>query len=325
MILNRNKERLENFKNSYSPLLNSLLNIIFSQNLMKAFGLCFSLIIFISCSKNKFYEQKVFVGENVVSAQTLNLGYTTYMDYCVSCHGEKGDGQGVSSKGLYPPPRDFRKGIYKFGTVVSGEIPTDHDFANIIRKGLKGTSMLPWDISDERLNAVIQYIKTFAPQTWESKDLVVGKKVELIADPYSANKEFAISKGKEVYHITANCQSCHMGYVQKSEYQELYSKLNQSSEIPEIPEDFYKIKLQASEYNTNTIPPDFTWHSIRSAETVEELAIRIASGVNGSAMPSWKGVIEDHEIWSVAYYIKSLTEVRGNYNMRREIILKSNQ
>jgi len=31
------------------------------------------------------------------------------------------------AKGLVPPPRDFTKGLFKFGLIASGELPQDED------------------------------------------------------------------------------------------------------------------------------------------------------------------------------------------------------
>lgn len=263
-----------------------------------------------SCFGNKFKEDKVFVGGKVVSAETLNLGHLTYIEYCISCHGEKGNGIGVASKGLYPPPRDFTKGLFKFGLIPSGELPHDDHLKTIIRKGLKGSAMLPWDISDERLEAVTQYIKTFAPQVWEDQSKTLGVPVELKPDPYSAQTAFAVQKGKEVYHMVANCQSCHRAYVSKDELNEISLKVN-NEPMTVFDETMYQLKLQESEYQVNMLPPDFTWHEVRSATTVPEIAYRLAAGVGGTSMPSWKGVIEDEDIWAVSYYVKSLMDLKG--------------
>ena len=93
----------------------------------------------------------------------------------------------------------------------------------------------------------------------------------------------------------------------------VYKKINGS--VAEVDETFYQIKLQESEYGKMTVPPDFMWHEIRSAQTVEELFIRIAAGVGGTAMPGWKDTLEDDDIWAVAYYVKSLMEKKN----RKEI------
>ena len=81
----------------------------------------------------------------------------------------------------------------------------------------------------------------------------------------------------------------------------------------------YKLKLQTSEYYYHDskerlvkfLPPDFTWHEIRSATSVDEIAMRLAAGVTGTGMPMWKGVLSDEEIWAVSYYVKSLVELKN--------------
>jgi len=272
-----------------------------------------------ACSENHFKQSKTFAGGKKVSAETLNLGKTTYMEYCVSCHGDKGDGKGFAATGSTPIPRDFTLGIYKFGNVSAGELPHDEDFYRIIRHGLKGTAMLPWDISDKRLDAVTQYIKTFAPKVWEAKGAKLGEHIKPTKDPYKlAHKEFAIQKGKEVYHVVAQCTTCHRGYVSKSELAQMNKKLKSDVEWDDT---INELKLQGTEYGPGVLPPDFTWHEVRSANSVEELYVRIAAGVGGTSMPAWRGTIEDNEIWAVAYYVKHLMEMKDK--PAREALMES--
>ncbi len=44
----------------------------------------------------------------------LRLGTTVYKHMCVFCHGEDGNGGGKAMAYLYPWPRDFRKGVFKY-------------------------------------------------------------------------------------------------------------------------------------------------------------------------------------------------------------------
>jgi mono/diheme cytochrome c family protein len=46
------------------------------------------------------------------------------------------------------------------------------------------------------------------------------------------------------------------------------------------------------------------------------------AGVGGTSMPAWKGVLEDDQIWAVAYYVKSLMEIKDNLNAREELVTK---
>src|SRR5690606_17620662 len=123
--------------------------------------------------------------------------------------------------------------------------------------GLPGTAMLPWDISDERLDAVTQYIKTFAPEAWEGEDKVPGTKLEIIPDPFGPEKKAeAIEQGKKVYHVTAVCIQCHRAYETKADIKAWGGDHTAA--------DLYQLKNQDSEYEYKVTPPDFTYHELRS-------------------------------------------------------------
>lgn len=280
------------------------------KNVTKALTTLAILFLFVSCEETYFREEKVFAGGLVVDAKTLNKGRDIYRSYCMACHGVDGKGDGVASKGLSTPPRDLTQGQYKFGKVIAGELPRDEDFYDIFKRGLHGTAMLPWDLTEGQLFAITQYIKTFAPQAWEGKDKTVGERIVVTKDPYGmAHKAAAIEKGKEVYHMVANCQSCHTGYVSHAEL----SKMNQkyyNEPLTYFDETLYAAKPQESEYNYAAIPPDFTWNFVRSAKTVEEIYVRLVAGVAGTSMPSWKDTIADDEIWAVAHYVRSLMDLK---------------
>jgi mono/diheme cytochrome c family protein len=283
-------------------------------------------LVLIGCTKGDFKESKTFAGGKVVSASTLNLGQTTYLEYCVSCHGVKGDGNGIASKGMYPPPRDFTQGIYKFANVMSGELPHDEDFYRIIKNGLKGTAMLPWDISQERLDAVVQYIKTFAPQTWEIPDATLGTKYDLPADPFGdVYRHQAIEKGKEVYHVSAACIQCHRGYETKENISKFSEKIfGTPMKAEEFAADLYQLKPQEGDYRYKIIPPDFTYHELRSITDVPSIVERLMYGVSGSGMPGWKDVVTDDELWALAYYIQHLRDIKDT-PARYELLNKTDK
>jgi mono/diheme cytochrome c family protein len=269
--------------------------------------------------RSPFKEGKILAGKQV-SASTLNLGYTTYVEYCIQCHGVDGKGNGPSSKGLLPPPRNFTQGLYKFPWVSYGELPHDEDFVRIIRHGLKGSAMLTWDISDERLDAVIQYIKTFAPQTWEGADKVLGIKFDLPKDPYGDTyKHIAIEKGRKVYHVTAACTQCHRGYATQAEIQGWAKEMGATVDLGA---DLYQLKVQDGEYNYKVLPPDFTYHELRSIKDVSSIVQRLMYGVTGSGMPGWKDVVTDDELWALAYFVQDLRDKKEDLPQRNELMDK---
>lgn len=281
-------------------------------------------LLLVSCvaERSPFKEGKILAGQKV-SADKLNLGYTTYMEYCVQCHGADGKGNGPASKGLLPPPRDFSQGLYKFPWTQYGELPHDEDLARIIRHGLKGTAMLPWDISDERLDAVIQYIKTFAPAQWEGQDKVIGTKFELPVDPFGdARKAEAIARGKKVYHVTAACTQCHRGYETKADIVTASKELESPIKLDELPADLYQLKPQDSEYNYKALPPDFTYHSLRTITDMDTIVQRLMYGVTGSGMPGFKDVVSDEDLWALAYFVQDLREIGLDKARRQELMKK---
>ncbi len=68
-------------------------------------------------------------------------GYALYRRHCLHCHGVSGAGDGPTAEFLYPRPRDYRKGLFKFTSTPLGEKPTREDLRKTIRYGLHGTSM----------------------------------------------------------------------------------------------------------------------------------------------------------------------------------------
>lgn len=283
-----------------------------------------ALFLLTACNveKSPFRESKILAGKKV-SASTLNLGYTTYVEYCIQCHGAEGKGNGPAAIGTLPPPRDFTQGLYKFPWVAYGDLPHDEDFARIIRHGLKGTPMLPWDISDERLDAVIQYIKTFAPETWEGEDKAVGAKFDLPIDPYKDTyQHIAIEKGKKVYHVTAACTQCHRGYATPAEINAWAREMKTSVEVDNT---LYQLKPQDGEYNYKILPPDFTYHQLRSIDDVPSIVQRLMYGVTGAGMPGWKDVVTDDELWALAYYVDYLRQTGKDIEKRNALMDKLNK
>lgn len=71
-------------------------------------------------------------------------GYALYRKHCLHCHGVSGDGMGPTAEFLFPRPRDYRPGIFKF-TSTSGEKPTRDDMIRTLREGIPNTSMPAFD------------------------------------------------------------------------------------------------------------------------------------------------------------------------------------
>jgi heme/copper-type cytochrome/quinol oxidase subunit 3 len=221
-------------------------------------------------------------------------GRAAYQQYCRPCHGENGDGLGYSSPGLRPPPRDFTQALFKFGHAPIPQLPPDSELKHIIRHGLNGTAMLPWDVSDGELDDVVQYIKTFSPD-WKTKQQ--GEPIVPSPDPFGeARAAEAIAHGDKAFHETVQCASCH-------EHRELKTT-----------EYCLRGKWDDCKLPVRELPTDLRCDPLRAVYAGSELGDlykTIAAGIPGAGMPAWKGVqgISEADLWSLAYYVRSL---RGN-------------
>ncbi|MBS1985137.1 MAG: c-type cytochrome [Bdellovibrionales bacterium] len=269
------------------------------------------------------------LGGKWVSSKTLNLGHDTYMNYCMQCHGISGEGNGPASIGLNPQPRNFTQGIYKFASVTSGELPLDEDLKHVIRNGLRGTPMLPWDISDERLEAVVQYIKTFSP-VWKTQ--TAGTPQKLTPDPFGAERASeAIALGKKVYHGMAQCYTCHPTYASLKEIS-AYSKEMTGNEVSSIRENPELSVLQDSSYGHKFMPPDYTKIDIKTGGDIASLYKVLGTGVGGTSMPAWKNMLSpsgneeesEKRLWALAYYVNSLHKLKYDFEARKAFFAELN-
>ena len=248
------------------------------------------------------------LGGKLVSARRLNSGHELFLTYCAACHGVEGDGKGPASVGLRPPPRNFKQGQFKFAAVASGQLPNDEDLLRIVQGGLHGTAMLPWrDVPERDILDIIQYIKTLSPK-WIDK--TPGEPIVPGPDPWGdARKAEAITRGMKVYHGLAQCLSCHPAYESKATIDA--ASLELSKREATLRPDPYHSELKDSDYGTRLMPPDFTRDHVRSGEALTDIYRTIASGIGGTAMPTWKGALPDDDIWAMAYYVRSLIDIKG--------------
>jgi DMSO reductase family type II enzyme heme b subunit len=154
------------------------------------------------------------LGAPLVNAQPteadLEAGEQIYLQRCAHCHGVEGDGVGASTDVVYPKPRDFTSGVYKFRTRHETEegnlLAADSDLARSIREGLHGSSMPGWEtvLSGQQIDQLVHYIKTFADvfeEDTSGPDLSFANEVP--SSPES------IAKGKEVFETVLECHTCH--------------------------------------------------------------------------------------------------------------------
>ncbi len=134
----------------------------------------------------------------------LNRGRNIYLHMCVYCHGKDGNGGGNATDYLYPWPRDFRKGIFKFRSTPTGTPPRDEDLYQTIVRGVPGTSMPAWGeaLSPQDTWALVNLIKNFSDRFRKEAP---GQSLKSTPVPAS---DALIARGKGLY-AQHKCNDCH--------------------------------------------------------------------------------------------------------------------
>ncbi len=284
------------------------------------------------------------LGGETVAAATLNSGYQVYSYYCVSCHGPDGDGRGTAAEGLQTQPRDLRLATYKFAGAPEGSLPLDKELARVVSVGLDGTAMLRWELSEGRLDTVIQYIKTFSPagEGWRDPDMERAGDLAAKTDPWEGDTRSAIARGEAIYHGLATCNSCHPAYVTRdkingyraefnkpatADYRPAYwqsePKLSSTysqpvdgdlscssdSDCKSIPDG--TCRMGRCEQMTMLLPPDFLFNELRSGSTPSDVFRTLYSGLPGTAMPEWGVSLGDKDNWALAHFVSNLVSLSG--------------
>jgi len=92
------------------------------------------------------------------------LGAQLYGRYCVTCHGETGQGEGPAAMALIPRPANLRAHWY-----------TDVRLAEALWHGVPGTSMPAWrDLSPRELSALVAFIPRVGLAANETKHDLIG-------------------------------------------------------------------------------------------------------------------------------------------------------
>jgi hypothetical protein len=207
--------------------------------------------------------------------------------------------------------------VFKFGAVPGGSLPNDEDLERIIRSGLHGTAMLAWDgIPDEKVREIVQYLKTFSPR-WKEEE--PGEPIRPSEDAWKGREAEGVARGRKLYHGLARCQGCHPSFTSRPFIYGATKELTGSASM-DFREDMYGPTLTDSEHGVKLLPPDFTRHplrSIREDRRLEDLYRVIASGVGGTAMPTWHGSLPEEDLWALAHYVDSLIALKGTDEARR--------
>ncbi len=216
-------------------------------------------------------------------------GWALYDRLCVACHGADGDGLGPAAPYTWGRPRSFVAGEYKWRSTPVGEAPTDDDLRTTIQFGAPGTSMHAFALAPAQIDELAAVVKSFAPRAFRS------------ATPISLGVSTATDDGAALWK-QFGCAACHGD--------------RGAGDGPAV------TKRGPSDASPN-VPYDLRRHPVRrprSSDTPdarrEAIAMSIATGLSGTAMPGYAGVLTTAQIWALADHVLALGMRGGAYRER---------
>jgi mono/diheme cytochrome c family protein len=220
--------------------------------------------------------------EPAVTPELIAHGQQVFNQNCASCHGPKGEGNGSCAAFLSPRPRNFVAGVMRFKSTPGAELPTDADMFRTVSLGLRGTPMPPWKflLSENDRWAAVAYIKQLAPALAQKP----GTPVQLGAEPKEISP-VRVARGKQMF-LDAGCPTCHgdEGYGDGQSADTLLDY----AQMPIRPRNFHK------------------GLEFKRGHTLRDIALTIATGNNGTPMPSFRETLEPDQIWDVAEFVYGL-------------------
>jgi len=260
--------------------------------------------------------------EEILKRRANMKGKDLYKHRCEACHGEQGAGDGPAAERLYPKPRDFTLGLFKYKTTPGTMLPKDEDLFDTIKNGLTGTGMPAWSslLSDDQISSLIPVIKGFdTASAWAPEDAPSEAFDELQrytkedfrkftdtepVDGQIAFSEESAAKGKKIFEDV--CGKCHG----------LQGRGNITSG-----------KTLKDDWGNRLWPRDltkpWTWRvtNVRidgkdeRDETIRRIYQRLSIGLPGTPMPAHRSTeksdpdpIGAEDRWHVANYVYSLRD-----------------
>jgi len=263
------------------------------------------------------------LGRGDIPVKKLLLGRAVYESRCAQCHGSSGDGNGPQAAAMYPRPRDYRKGVFKFTSTVYGSKPLRSDLVRTLQRGVRGTSMPAFNLlPPDELDAVVDYILALThrgeleeqifytaefdeevqPETVETDHipLVLDRWKSARADvilPQTPEPELTIEhvrRGRELFLAeSTGCKKCHGDDGRGQTPDNLRGDLKDA-------------------WGHVTRAADLTSGMLRGGQEPIDIYRRIYGGINGTPMPGFANAFADRPdaIWDLVAFVQYISNRR---------------
>jgi mono/diheme cytochrome c family protein len=234
-------------------------------------------------------------------------GQESFKRNCAVCHGEKGLGDGLAAKFLFPKPRNFSDVMFKVRSTSSGDVPTEQDLFDTLKNGMPGSAMPSFSyLREKELWNLVEYIKTLGVKKIGKREINLWKirrKPHVIkVPPQPGLTAGLLTRGKELYFDKdIACQQCH-GEKGRG--------------------DGPRASSLKDDWDYPIVPNDFTRGIYKGGGTASDLYLRFTTGMAGTPMPSFEESLpSDKDRWALTYYVKSLAGKKVAKQLSQEKIV----
>ena len=260
-----------------------------------------------------------------VEVAVVHDGRTLYVNNCAGCHGERGDGRGVTL--LEPRARYFGMDKYKFATTLPSDkgipIPSDADIVHVLKHGLPGSAMPSFaNLNDGEHLAIVDHVRQltrgglferFKAKAWKDASEEAGEPLK--------QEEFAkeFVKLYSTTSMTADLESLpgkslgipdHFPLVtpeSTSRGREAYMKVCAACHGLTGQGDGPQVKDLKNEDGTPNRPRNLTRGVFKAGGDSRNLYARIMLGIPGTPMPASAATLKANEVLDLIHYVQSLS------------------
>lgn len=200
-------------------------------------------------------------------------GARIFAQRCAVCHGP-------AAPSLIPHPRDFTKGQFKYTSTPADQPPTDEDLIRVVTHGLTASAMPYWSdlLSEQEILAVVELLKSLSPMFTQ------GTPTPLTIPPRPPPDAENIARGAQLFRIHG-CATCHG------------------------PDGRGGVRLKdANGYEVVSRDLTAPW-TFRGGATLEQIWLRLTTGLAPSPMPSFAEKTTPTERWDLVNYVLSLSRI----------------
>lgn len=260
---------------------------------------------------------------------TLARGSVLFRRHCVHCHGLTGDGRGPTATWVNPHPRDYRRGYFKFTSVVNVDKsrPLRSDLLRTLREGIEGTSMPPFRLlADEELHDLISYVihlsvrgsvefavmQAILQQGKGSKELNVGRAVRdelgVVLGQWTNDKISVPIKGEKMIHPYPYDATKPPPPESIRNGHQLFIDAKGGACISCHTDYGRQAGYMYDKWGTLDRPANLTAGVYRGGRRPIDIYYRIRGGIGGTQMPETTNTIADSpkKIWDLVNFVKAL-------------------